>query len=281
MKTILVPTDFSKEAGHAYALALELAERSGASVHLYHVIEYYSRMGVDPMEFGVAIPQDLNFLDAFTASSKKKLTKLKAKAPEHIKVKTAFELGAPHMMIRDYIVEHEVDLVIMGSRGVSGLEGMIFGSTAEKVVRFSPSPVLVLSKKTSLSHLKNIVLGFDFRDNPLDMVKHLKAFQKLVGGHIYVVWVNTPNGFKREMLIHTSLKAFAKKYALENYSLHVFSDLNPEQGLIEFAEMMKADMLATGTHQRRGLDRLVAGSITERVISKSKWPIWTCKIEGD
>jgi nucleotide-binding universal stress UspA family protein len=281
MKTILVPTDFSKEAGHAYALALELAERSGASVHLYHVIEYYSRMGVDPMEFGVSLPVDLNFLDAFTASAKKKLAKQSAKAPGTIKVHTAFELGAPHLMIRDYILEHKVDMVVMGSRGVSGLEGMMFGSTAEKAVRFSPCPVLVIAKKTSIASLKNIVLGFDFRDNPLDMVKQLKSFQQLLGAHLHVVWINTPNGFKRELLIQQALKEFAKKHTLQNYSLHVFSDLNPEQGLIEYAEHHNADLIATGTHQRRGLDRLVAGSITERVIEKSKWPIWTCRVEEE
>jgi len=74
---------------------------------------------------------------------------------------------------------------------------------------------------------------------------------------------------------------FTKYQRIENYECHVFNAENVQEGINEFAELIHADLIATVTHGRRGLARLLKGSITENLSIKSGIPVLTSKIELD
>ncbi len=66
-------------------------------------------------------------------------------------------------------------------------------------------------------------------------------------------------GFQREMVVREYLKQFAKKVNLKNFEIHVYCDLHPREGIINFAEWINADMIAMATHGRQGLAHVMSG----------------------
>jgi nucleotide-binding universal stress UspA family protein len=77
------------------------------------------------------------------------------------------------------------------------------------------------------------------------------------------------------------LEDFAKHFKLKNYTLNVFNHPDEEEGIRLFAMKMKADMIAIGTHGRRGLAHLIAGSLAEDITNHEGKLIWTYSLKTD
>lgn len=75
------------------------------------------------------------------------------------------------------------------------------------------------------------------------------------------------------------MEEFARHYALSNYTLNTRNDFSEQDGIINFAHEIKADMITMGTHGRRGLAHLFMGSVTEDVVNHVDCPIWTYVIK--
>jgi nucleotide-binding universal stress UspA family protein len=134
--TILCPVDFSDASAHAVSYALELAKRLGASVHLVHVYELvpYSM----PDGLGGA-----DFLARFSDELEVELAKLAERAGPGVKTHLVVR-GVPHREIARVAKDLGADLVVMGTHGRTGLERALLGSVADRVVRSSTIPVIVV-----------------------------------------------------------------------------------------------------------------------------------------
>ena len=138
---ILAQTDISQHSNKALGYARTLAEQWGAELHLLNVVE----PTVFPTEGGLA-PMGLMNLDTeLTDASQHSIEEL-AKHPElsGVKIVTATVHGRASNAIIDYAAEHGIDLVVIATHGRTGLEHLIFGSTAERVIRECPCPVLTI-----------------------------------------------------------------------------------------------------------------------------------------
>ena len=138
-RRILVPVDFSKHADAALDLAIELAKESGAEIHLVHAYELPSSV---TLAYGVAIPQSVwdGVQEAATAKLNEALARTKAAGV----VGTTHLLTAPAAdAIAETAAAHAVDLIVMGTRGRSGITRMFLGSVAERVLRRALQPVFV------------------------------------------------------------------------------------------------------------------------------------------
>jgi Universal stress protein family len=96
---------------------------------------------------------------------------------------------------------------------------------------------------------------------------------------LHIVWINTPGNFTSDNVTLVRLKDFAKRFMLKDYTLSVFNDTFEESGVISFAHAIKADMIAMGTHGRRGLNHVMSGSVAEDVVNHIDCPIWTYTIK--
>jgi nucleotide-binding universal stress UspA family protein len=145
LKTILVGTDFSICAARAFSWAVSLATSQGAKVHILHVL-------MEPIQaFDVA--GALPYLDVTTQreweeATKKRLASAVASA-EKRGVSATSELlwGRPSDAIIETSVKQKASLVVLGTHGRTALEKLLIGSTAERVVRLCPVPVLTVREK--------------------------------------------------------------------------------------------------------------------------------------
>ncbi|NBP71527.1 MAG: universal stress protein, partial [Cytophagia bacterium] len=114
-----------------------------------------------------------------------------------------------------------------------------------------------------------------------DLLMKIKAMQNFFKATLHIVWINTPSNFTRDITTHQRLQDFAKRFLFKNYTIHVFNDLYEEDGIINFAHSIKADMIAMGTHGRKGLAHILSGSVAEDVVNHIDIPIWTYTMRNE
>jgi universal stress protein A len=149
LKKVLVPTDFSANSEKALMYAVRLAQRNNSSLILFHVVQ--------PPEFVRQLAQDYSYesneatreqCELAIRLSKEGLEKLsQAARGSNIKIETLQRLGVPYEEIVKIAKESEVDLIVIGTHGYTGLKHFLLGSTVERVVRVAPCPVLVVRQE--------------------------------------------------------------------------------------------------------------------------------------
>lgn len=273
MKKILVPCDFSESAIQAYEFAMNLAVQSHAEVFVLKVIDlpfiYETSLGTTPEYFDPSIFKDLE------EDAKTKFEKLKNKHPRKEMVTFTALRGAVTFTINQFALDHKIDLIVMGTTGASGLKEYWIGSNTEKVVRFSPVPVLAVRKSFDISKIKNIVFPTTLHLDQNDLISRIKELQLFFSAKLHLLLVNTPSNMLRTKDEIDLMEEFAKHYKLSNYTLNTRNDFTEQDGIINFAHEIKADMIAMGTHGRRGLAHLFMGSVTEDLVNHVDCPIWS------
>ncbi|MFZ6001677.1 MAG: universal stress protein [Bacteroidota bacterium] len=278
MKTILVPTDFSKAANKAMDLATNLARPFGSTVLLLHVLESVDEgsFNVEGEATAASTWEDKIFNLKMIQKAKRQLAQAEQQLINAgVKVKTLLRLGDAYHGIHSIINEQKVDLVVMGTSGTTGYEGMLIGSNTEKVVRRSACPVLSVNEKSAITPFKSIVWATALRDEDQVLPPVLRRIMEQEGTTVNVVRINTPGWFIPDSIAKTKIADFAKRMKLKNYTVNVFNDLSEEEGLIHFATSIDADMIALSTHGRKGLAHLINGSIAEDVVNHAKRPVFT------
>ncbi len=152
IKKVLVPIDFSDYSKSSLRYAVNFAKKFNAEIYLIYVVEPV----IYPPDFSmgqIAIPSVNAEWDERAREELKNLAK--TEIPEGVKVKTILKNGKPFLEIIDTALEENIDLIIIATHGHSGVEHILFGSTAEKVVRKAPCPVLTLREP---------IKGFMFKD---------------------------------------------------------------------------------------------------------------------
>lgn len=277
MNKILVPYDFSDIALHALNFASDLAKKtSGCSVTIINVIEQptpetFNTIGVydyDPME-------NL-YIKRLIDTSKEKMEGLMSEDRyKSIDLKYKIVLGNPFKEIGQEISTQNVDLVVMGTSGSSGAEEFLVGSNAERMVRYSKCPVITLNQATDPSDIQEIVFASNFQEISASFVEHVKNLQSLFDAELKFVKINTPASFTTTRHDKKQMEDFISKFDFKNASYETYNYSNEEDGIIAYAEDVDADLIAIGTHQRKGVGHFFSGSIAEDVVNHAKVPVWT------
>jgi nucleotide-binding universal stress UspA family protein len=281
MTKILVPFDFSEQAQIALDFSTAIAANFG-KVHIavLHVMEIPASSNMGTMGGGEMMPNMENqiFFVELINRRKSQIEELKEKyIAADFTFSATIKLGNAFKGISESIVEENPDLVIMGSKGSSGMEEVLIGSNTEKVVRTATCPVITLKSAVNPQDLKKIVFASDFRDDNAEIAKRIKHLQELLGAHLYFVIVNTPGNFETSRESIKRIKEFSAKYNFNNVTAKIYNSSSEESGIIEFAEDVKANLIAMTTHGRTGFLHLITGSIAEDVVNHATRPVWTLR----
>ncbi len=233
MQKILIPTDFSAVADNALNYAIEIAAKFKSELYLCHVYSINKKLDYDWDYSDEEQPYKRKM------EEKMKLTKLKFTekiAQKGLSIQTIVEENMILSLFSTQVKKHNIDLIVMGSKGASGLEKVIFGSVAATALEMSKVPVLVVPPEYVFPPFKETVLALD--QNSISL-RTLSPFQKLVakfGAKVTLLRVltdsnkNTPGGkilgfdgvetTYREVPMHNSVNESIKKFvAKENCDL--------------------------------------------------------------
>ncbi|WP_343696692.1 universal stress protein [Flavobacterium sp.] len=274
MKRILVPTDFSEHAEDALKVAAKIAKKNDSEIIILHMLELPHQTN-DAIFGGVSIPETMLFMK----KANETLDKVSNSSfLDGIPITEIVKMDKPIHGITQVSKEYDVDLIIMGSHGSSGIEELLIGSNTEKVVRNSEIPVLVIKKEIPNFNISKIVFASDFSEETKKPFGKLLNFIKFFDAKIHLVSICTPNSFKPTHVAEKAIKEFVSEFNLTNYSTHIYNDTNIEKGIINFSNSIDADIIGMCTHGRTGFAHFFNGSISEGLVNHAVRPVITLKI---
>tara|TARA_R110002095_G_scaffold214866_2_gene207727 strand:- start:115 stop:585 length:471 start_codon:yes stop_codon:yes gene_type:complete len=143
IKKILVPTDFSEFGEQALLYGCELAKKFNSQLHLLNVVQDAVAMFPEPNMMGTS----MNDLVADMQNLARKQLESMPDLPgtEDLQVVREVRVGPAFLEIVRYAKKSDIDLIVIGTHGRTGIKHMLLGSVAEKVVRKAPCPVLTVS----------------------------------------------------------------------------------------------------------------------------------------
>lgn len=280
MKKILVPTDFSGFAHNALEVAADLALKTNAEIMLLHANE--KMVTATPLAeyylYDKAIEDE--YLDMVTESLKKTLVEIADNGKfARVKIQTAVIGGPMVSVIEDFVKDHAIDLVVMGTRGVSGMEEFIVGSNTEKVIRRVKCPVLAVPNQPG--SFNKIVFPTTLKADQIPAFTAFASLQNIFNGEVSLLYINDPGHFKNTDAMEAQKEFLVKESGLKNATLFVSDTevFNEEDAILDFAHQSKADMIVMATHQRRGLAHFFMGSMTEDTVNHSDIPVLSLSIK--
>ena len=283
---ILVPTDESDHAERAADHAALLAGAFDATVHLLTVVDIEA--GAGPFSAGGV---DQNYVDRQIADQREALAEREAGLD--VPVETSVVTGSPSEGILDYIEDNEVDLVVMGTHGRSGLRRYLTGSVAERVVRLSPVPVLTVratEASTVGSGYGDILVPTDGSERATAAVGHALAVAGAFGSTVHAVSivnvgdiatgadVTVPQDLLAEFEDAATEATEAVAREAEDAGLDTVTEVRtgrPKQDLLNYIAEFDIDLVVMGTHGRTGLDRVLLGSTAEALLRRAEIPVLT------
>lgn len=285
MKKIIVPTDFSEQAGYALDLAAEIAASQQAEITLVHVVDIPKPasgfLGSSSIDTGATLSSGDQMEQIFTLKliekSEQRLNEL-VNDPRYSGVKLDARLlkGTPYQEIGEVITQVKADLIIMGTSGVSNWAESLIGSTAEKVVRHAGCPVMTLRLPVKVANINKIVLASDFKEDFGRYQALPAAISETFQASLHLAYINTPGHFLNEREIMVRVGDFIDSKKLKNAEKHIYCHQNAGEGIIAFAEDYKMDVIVMATSgERSGIFKLFDHSIAEDVVNHSKKPVIT------
>ena len=298
LKTLLATTDFSDAARAGVRYAVALADKLGATVALLHVIEprtWLSELGsVGPIRVDSEVV-------ASARAQLAALAKREGKGEVAVTCSVFVRAGNPFHSITTAAREQKADLIVIATHGHTGFERVLLGSTAERVVRHAPCPVLTVPTraktkrmgKTSPFKLKKILVPIDFSNvskGALPWATHLAAHfgAELILLHIVekfpIDYVLGP-GLKNETFVPFMKQAEADlERMVADLSKSpgvkasaVVRDGTPHEVICQTAMTLGADLIVLTTHGYTGLKHVWLGSTAERVVRHSPCPVLTVR----
>ena len=272
-KRILCPVDFSPASLRAFDLAVQVASIHGGRVHVLHVIP---RIVASLMDIPITTSR---WTAAQEEKAKRELPKLTERARKQgISAATEIRVGDIDIQILKAAKETKADLLAMGTHGRRGFERWALGSVAERMLRYSPIPVLLTAytgKEVAPGKIRKILLPIDFSQAVTDAIGHgvdiaAKAGASILLLHVIqdrsaaVDWKSFPD---QTSAIHKRLEQLipVRSKLLRDIDARVESG-EPYRVILKTIKESKPSLVVLGTHGHGFVHRVMVGSTAERVI---------------
>jgi nucleotide-binding universal stress UspA family protein len=288
---ILFATDFSRWAQRAEDYACALACSWRASLTVLSVAEFPPGLNPDYLV-------NQQYLADLLKHASAQLVDLKGRAEGRgIAVTTRVATGIPSEEVISAAREEDSDLIVVGTRGKTGLAHILLGSTAERVIRGAPCPVLsVRTDSTDLEdervlarpvRLERILVPVDFSDCSLDALEYAVVVAQQAKASIMLLHVLEPVSYGLDFtLSHVRTREHVreswtkrlKELTSSHQHSHVAMEFQlrgglPADSILDSAQTLPCDLIVMGTHGRRGISHALSGSVAEAVLRKSHCPV--------
>ena len=277
MKNILVPTDFSECALNAVKFAAELAVKNDASIHLAHI---YQRVISNDTAFNIELEADIiakekeNFEIYLSDLSDQPFMK---------GVKVESSIVSVYKLWDILVMDRydNIDMIVMGSNGVDGVEELFIGTNAQKFVQMAECPVIVIKNETKLDDIGSVVFASDFKKEVIPRFKVIQKFANSIGAKIHFLKIMTPKDYSIEEEEMADIANFVKETGVDSKEVSLYQSVSVERGIIKFCKEIDAGMIAIETHGRTGLGHLIHDNIAESLANHTVVPLFSVKIENE
>ncbi|MFZ2196119.1 MAG: universal stress protein [Thermodesulfovibrionales bacterium] len=290
LKLILLATDGSESSEGAVKEAIYLAKSCVAKLSVIYVLE------TNP-EFET---EGLKFVEKMEHAAREHLEEIrKEAAAENVEIEAIVRrTDQPYKAIIEEAAKMKSDVIVMGRRGRTGLEKMLMGSVAAKVIGYAPCKVLVVPRFATIS-CKNILIATDGSKYSIAAATEAIGIAKRCKSNLIIVAaVHTEalssmiadTGYtqdqqaviQKEELQRAERNISVVKELAEKEGIHAkdfISEGRPYEAIVKAALNNDVDLIVVGSHGRTGISRFLMGSVTERVIGHAESAVLIVKAE--
>lgn len=270
MKRILFPTDFSKVSLNAFAYALELADTLDAeilSLHVYQlpVMDYD---GVPPYLLETYNVFELGNFENFKDQVPILRTIAEQRGKDHVRISNALLEGDLVFNILETIKKENIDLVVMGTKGASGLEEVFLGTVTAKVMTSTDALVLAVPEESEFRPIRKIGFTTTFSDADRTALHHVIDIARALGAEVECFYVRTADSKVTEVRIADWELVFKGK---ARFSIVERDDV--EQAIADFTEVYHIDVLALLNHRHGFFEGLFHHSRAKKLAYHTKVPL--------
>ncbi len=280
MKTILFPTDFSDNSMHAAQYASMLARRFDAKLIILHVFSNVISLGTDPSMINE------------TSMLEEQLHKNSMQNLEIFSEKVFLNTDLPevqieHQLIYGFVTEGivemskslEVDMIVMGTKGVSNVFDKWMGSNAENVIKSAKCPVWIVPLNAQLTVPQVFIYAADFQEDEVSATKTLLEFSVPLGASCKVIHIQEYFDKDVKQKSAETMADLTKEFEGNNIT---FKDLNRKEiveGIETYTRTHKPDVLALAVYEKTIFSNLFNSSITKHFVEETKIPMLVFKKE--
>lgn len=279
---LLVATDFSAASQAAFCAGLDTCVAVGASLVILHVFEHAEPA---PPETGGLLLQ----LQVMREAAGKALEELRQQAERAgVPCQAILESGIAPSVILEIITERSIDLAVLGTNALHGFERLVFGSTAEVVLRRSACPVLTVGPRVGQVTKSGaadgpVIFATDFDFTTIQAIRYAACFANLHGAPLHCLHVlpRTLEAGSQGAIVPSIMAEALQQLASESGVVIVPPTCATTFGseishaVVEYAREHKAKMIILGVRQASLLASHVPEHITHRIITEANCPVLT------
>lgn len=269
MKKILFPTDYSETSKNSGKYAAEIAKRTNAELYILNV---YSVTIYDPN-----MPAELlmSATEQAEKTSKEELEKVKSEFGDmgDVNIQLISKQGLVVDEIINFVQENDIDLVVMGTTGASGILEKIFGSNTSSVIEKTPKPVLAIPDETSYRGISTIVYATDLQESETDEIVNVTEFAGIFDAEVILLHVCDKS---EEILMdekNSLYEDLRKNIGYEKVSFELIKDEDVVKGIDDYVTNNPVDIVAMATHHRSLLGRIFSKSLTKEMVYHCRIPL--------
>ncbi len=271
---ILVPTDFSKLSKVAVLYAAQMAKSLDAEITLLHAVY------IEAPPRAQAAMKERQIVDAMVDNAMQDFVQLSNEIKKEVgyvvKVTPQIVKGHP---VEDVVVNfahhNDIDLIIMGTKGASGIKKVLMGSNAAATISRSTIPVITVPEHSRFKPIKNIIYATDMQSLEHE-VNSIIPLAELFNATINILHVLSPDSTTKINKAQIK-KDIINKYKYPHITVHVSINDDVAEGIDEYIVQAKADMLAMFTRELTFFQKLFGKSITREMAFHTWVPLLAFK----
>ncbi|REJ81733.1 MAG: universal stress protein [Bacteroidetes bacterium] len=270
MKTFLVPTDFSENALHAARYALTMNRKMKAKIVLFHsyVVPVYAS------DIPVIVPIDAELLKAGEESCRRLHAAMRAEFPES-EIIMDIKQGYPEEEIIEAASSHKADLIIMGTKGASGLRETLIGTITASVMENATCPVMAVPFETVFKPFERFVFATNYAEGDFRYVEQVLEFVKAFDATLVLLHISS--GEIEKSYEYEAIERFKERIkddsAYSRLEIKLIESTDVYEVLNKFIVDSKADVVAMTMRKRSFIQKLFSRSVTKRMAYHTHIPL--------
>jgi nucleotide-binding universal stress UspA family protein len=285
LKNILYATDFSRAADAAFPYAAEFARRFGAKFYAVHART--------PENYVLAAPETWPSTNEEYEKQESELRQVLRNDLPHIETDVLTAEGGVWPVLKSVIDEKKIDLLVLGTRGRTGIGKFFLGSVAEDIVRRAPCPVLTVgphspSEPPREGRFGEILYATDFSEESLAAAPYATSLAREHQAHLtllHVIEKSGAGGAIRPDELEADAQQRMQKLVLENAELrseprYLVKEGEPAETILEVAKSRKSDLIVLGVRKPEGIPGGATHlpiAVAHKVIAHAVCPVLTVR----
>lgn len=269
MVNILVPTDFSQLSKSALKYAIKIANKLGGNITVLHVMTMTRALRISMRDKILSPDHDL--MESAGAELERMIKTLSEQYKSHTPIKYDVVRGAyfPSTLLRE-ARRLRSGLVVMGTRGATGITKTFLGSNTNSVIEVSHVPVLAVPEKADFKGFRNVVYASDLRNLEEELSILIRYIEKF-GSTIHLLHI-VPPGEEVEA-VESRIENVLQGFDYKNIITLVLVDPDVNSAVDQYVEVSKADVLAMFTHEISFFEKVFDTSMTRKMAFHSRVPL--------